>query len=32
MRIDGVWLPIVTPFLEDKVDFEAFRTMIDYYI
>ncbi len=32
MRIDGVWLPIVTPFLNDRVDFESFKTMIDHYI
>ena len=32
MRIDGVWLPIVTPFLEDKVDFKSYRRMIEHYI
>ncbi|MDD4504335.1 MAG: 4-hydroxy-tetrahydrodipicolinate synthase [Clostridiaceae bacterium] len=32
MRIDGVWLPIITPFLEDKVDFKSYKKMIEHYI
>lgn len=32
MRIDGVWLPIITPFLEDKIDFKSYKKMIDHYI
>ncbi len=32
MRIDGVWLPIITPFLEDKVDFKSYKKMIEFYI
>ncbi|MFT5874507.1 MAG: 4-hydroxy-tetrahydrodipicolinate synthase [Clostridium sp.] len=32
MSLSGIWLPIVTPFLNDKVDFEAYKKMIDYYI
>ncbi|MGE5631197.1 MAG: 4-hydroxy-tetrahydrodipicolinate synthase [Caulobacteraceae bacterium] len=32
MRIDGVWLPIITPFLRDEVDFRSYNRMIDHYI
>lgn len=32
MRIDGIWLPIITPFLEDKIDFNSYKRMIDNYI
>jgi len=32
MKIEGVWLPIVTPFKEDQVDFRSFKKMVDYYI
>jgi len=32
MRIEGIWLPIITPFLEDKVDFKSYKRMIDHYI
>lgn len=32
MRIEGIWLPIITPFKNDKVDFEAYKNLIDYYI
>jgi len=32
MKIEGVWLPIVTPFMEDQVDFSSFKKMVDYYI
>jgi len=32
MSLSGIWLPIITPFLNDKVDFAAYKKMIDYYI
>lgn len=32
MSIEGIWLPIITPFKNDKVDFEAYKNLIDYYI
>lgn len=32
MSINGVWLPIITPFLEDKVDFKSYKKMIEHYI
>lgn len=32
MRIEGIWLPIVTPFKNDEVDFAAYQRMVDYYI
>lgn len=31
MQISGVWLPIITPFLEDKIDYKSYRKLIDYY-
>lgn len=32
MLIEGVWLPIITPFKDDQVDFKSYKRMIDYYI
>ena len=32
MQIDGVWLPIITPFLDDKIDVVSYQKMINYYI
>lgn len=32
MRPEGIWLPIVTPFKEDQVDFRAYEQMINTYI
>ena len=32
MQINGVWLPIVTPFHKDKVDFKKYKKMIEHYI
>ncbi len=31
MPISGVWLPIITPFLEDKIDYKSYKRMIDHY-
>lgn len=30
--IKGVYVPLVTPFKDDKVDFKSFKKMVDYYI
>ncbi|QOR35998.1 4-hydroxy-tetrahydrodipicolinate synthase [Clostridium sp. 'deep sea'] len=32
MKLQGVFVPLVTPFLNDKVDFVSYQKMIDYYI
>lgn len=32
MKISGVWLPIITPFIDDSVDFDSYKKMIDYYL
>jgi 4-hydroxy-tetrahydrodipicolinate synthase len=32
MSIEGLWLPIITPFKNDNIDFEAYKNLIDYYI
>lgn len=32
MKISGVWLPIITPFKNDKIDFESYQNLIDHYI
>lgn len=31
MAISGVWLPIITPFIEDKIDYKSYKRMIDHY-
>ena len=30
-RLRGVWLPIVTPFFENKIDYTSYKRLIDYY-
>ena len=32
MRLDGVWLPIITPFKDDELDLESYFKLIDYYL
>jgi 4-hydroxy-tetrahydrodipicolinate synthase len=32
MKIAGVWLPVITPFLNDEIDFVSYQRLIDYYI
>ena len=30
-RLNGVWLPIVTPFSDNKIDYKSYKSLIDYY-
>ncbi|MDP4177992.1 MAG: 4-hydroxy-tetrahydrodipicolinate synthase [Bacillota bacterium] len=32
MRVDGIWVPLITPFENGKVDFESYKKLVDYYI
>ena len=32
MEINGVWLPIITPFLNNEVDYESYERLIEHYI
>lgn len=32
MKIEGVWLPIITPFIDNEIDYKSYQKMIDYYI
>ncbi len=32
MKVQGVWLPIVTPFINDEVDYESYQKLIEYYL
>lgn len=32
MKFSGVWLPIITPFKDGKVDFNSYKNMIENYI
>lgn len=32
MQLNGVWLPIITPFKDDKIDFKSYKKLIDHYI
>lgn len=32
MKINGVWLPIITPFLNDEIDYASYQKLIDHYI
>jgi 4-hydroxy-tetrahydrodipicolinate synthase len=30
-ELKGIWLPIVTPFFQSKIDFQSYKDLIDYY-
>ncbi|HMA65970.1 MAG TPA: dihydrodipicolinate synthase family protein, partial [Chitinispirillaceae bacterium] len=32
MNLKGVWLPIITPFYNDTIDWTSYKTLIDHYI
>lgn len=32
MMIQGVWLPIITPFRNDEVDYESYQKLIEHYL
>ncbi|RPI76383.1 MAG: 4-hydroxy-tetrahydrodipicolinate synthase [Desulfobacteraceae bacterium] len=32
MKLTGVWLPIITPFYNGKVDFDSYSKLIDFYL
>lgn len=31
MQLTGVWLPIITPFSDDRIDYKSYKKMIDHY-
>jgi len=32
MKMQGVWIPMITPFIDEQVDFKSLKKMVDYYI
>ena len=32
MELKGVWLPVVTPFINNEVDYESYRKLLNFYI
>jgi 4-hydroxy-tetrahydrodipicolinate synthase len=32
MNLNGVWLPVITPFYNGKIDFSSYQTLVEYYI
>ena len=32
MKLSGVWLPIITPMKDDKIDYKSYKRLIDHYI
>ena len=32
MTLQGIWLPIITPFLDDEIDYESYQRLINHYI
>jgi len=32
MKIEGIWLPIITPFLNNEVDYVSYEKLADHYI
>jgi 4-hydroxy-tetrahydrodipicolinate synthase len=31
-RLKGVWLPLVTPFLNNQIDYKSYKNLIEYYL
>ncbi len=31
MQLTGVWLPIITPFKDEKIDFKSYKRLIEHY-
>ena len=32
MNLQGVWIPIITPFNNGEIDYDSFKNLIEYYI
>ena len=32
MKVNGIWVPVITPFKEDKLDLESYKKLIEHYI
>ncbi|MGA2142850.1 MAG: 4-hydroxy-tetrahydrodipicolinate synthase [Brevinematales bacterium] len=32
MKIEGVWLPVITPFLNGSVDYSSYENLVNFYI
>ncbi|MDH7479669.1 MAG: 4-hydroxy-tetrahydrodipicolinate synthase [Syntrophomonadaceae bacterium] len=32
MAVEGIWLPIITPFSNDKVDYSSYKKLVNHYI
>ena len=30
-KLKGVWLPVITPFISNKIDYESYKKLIDFY-
>ena len=30
-RLQGVWLPVITPFSDNKIDYKSYKSLIDHY-
>jgi 4-hydroxy-tetrahydrodipicolinate synthase len=31
MQLTGVWLPIITPFKNNKIDYKSYKRLIEHY-
>jgi len=31
MKIEGLWIPLVTPFKEGKIDYDSYKGLVDHY-
>lgn len=32
MKLNGVWIPLITPFIDDHIDYQSLQRLIDFYI
>lgn len=32
MKISGVWLPIVTPFWQNEIDYDTYKKLVEFYV
>jgi 4-hydroxy-tetrahydrodipicolinate synthase len=31
MKIEGIWIPLVTPFKDDAIDYDSYKELVDHY-
>lgn len=32
MKVNGVWIPIITPFINDRIDYASYKNLVEHYV